>query len=123
MPQVVEFTLAIGVWVLEGFRPSGAVVAMRPLHPEALGVNVPDESSMPGFPSLPEEEGIWVVTCPAELPAFLDDEEFLVHEALSAISISQLAWDTNAAVWRQANSRDLYILRGETPPTSSEGPQ
>ena len=122
MPQVIDFTLAVGVWVPDGRRPSAAIIGMRPTHLEAMGVNVPDEIIAPGFPEIPERKGIWIVTCSASLPAYLDDEDLSLDEILSAISLSQIAWDPDTAVWRMANARDLYILRGERPPTNSEGP-
>ena len=116
MPATVDITLAVGVWVLEGFRPVGAIIGMRPPHLQALGLNVPDEGFARGFPQLPDEPGLWVVTCPAELPAYLDDEDMPLDEAMAVIGLEQLLWRSSLAVWRPANGRDLYILRGETPP-------
>ena len=117
MPAVVEITLAVGVWVLDGFMPVGAVIAMRPPHLQAFGLNVPDESHARGFPALPDAgPGLWIVTCPAELPAYLDDEGMSPEEAMSVIGLEQLLWHSGKAVWRPANERDLYILRGEVPP-------
>jgi hypothetical protein len=117
VPAVVEITLAVGVWSLDGFTPVGAVIGMRPSHLQALGLNVPDESHAPGFPALPDAgPGLWIVTCPAELPAYLDDEPMSPEEALAVIGLEQLLWLSDQAVWRPANERDLYILREEVPP-------
>lgn len=117
MPAVVEITLAVGVWVLEGFRPVGAIIGMRPTHLQALGLNVPDDGYVPGFPALPDDgPGLWIVTCPAELPAYLDDEDMPLEEAMTVVGLEQLLWRADKAVWRPADGRDLYILRDEIPP-------
>ena len=103
----------------DGFRPGGAVVGMRPVHDALLGVNLPDENYARNFPELPDEPGIWILSCGAELPVSYD--ELPEDEVFALIGPEQLFWLTNTAEWRPANQRDLYILRGELPP-GEEGP-
>ncbi len=118
MPRTIEVTLAIGVWVADGFRPAGAIIGMRPSHGHLLGVNLPDEGYARRFPQLPETPGLWVVTCHAELPAALDDEApgDDINDILELLSPEQLYWLPASSIWRHADDRDLYILRGEVPP-------
>ena len=114
MPRTINATLAIGVWAADEFRPAGAVIGMRPSHGGLLGVNLPDEQYARGFPELPDDPGLWIVSCDAELPVAYDELD--AEDVLSFIGVEQMFWLSATAAWRPANSRDLYILRGETPP-------
>ena len=98
----------------DGFRPVAAVVGMRPANVRLLGVNLPDEGYARNFPDVPAQPGIWIVTCDVELPVSYDD--LAVEETFPHLGLEQLLWIPKTAEWRHANTRDLYILRGEIPP-------
>lgn len=115
MPAPIDFTLAVMVWVVEGATARGVVGAMRPLHPVALGLPVPNDLDLPRFPEIPGEPGLWIVTCPGELPIGLPPELDL-EESLTLIDPAQIYWHPSDAAWRPADARDLYIIAGKTPP-------